>query len=181
MSPTAANTLRRALQHLADTQDGVPPPREPSHRAQEIYRRVTVNCESQKDIAQEFNVTPSRISKIVARVRRWLAQGALPSADPLTRIERRRLELALAKARHEGLYARALRDYDHQHANPTHTTTKTESKPVGWDQLSSESAGPPSPTETSPAPTPHSAGHPERVGTPHSDQSAIRNPQSEIS
>src|SRR5262249_26436537 len=59
-------------------------PRAPSPRDMEIFKRVTANCELQKDIAAELHLHPSRIPQILRRVRAYLsASPALTSHSEL--------------------------------------------------------------------------------------------------
>src|SRR5688500_12232637 len=86
----------------------------PSQRDQDIFRRVEVGCERQCAVAAELRLTPSRVSQIVARVRRWLASGAQGDPQTLATLERRRLERTLAMARQQAIYQRLMREADRQ-------------------------------------------------------------------
>jgi hypothetical protein len=81
----------------------------PSARNQEIFQRVVIHCEKQSDVAADFDITPSRVSHIVARVRQWLAEGGQGDPETLSHQQQQRLERSLARARHEAIYNLTLR------------------------------------------------------------------------
>ena len=126
---SAATTIQRAFSALQQPKRRRTP-RIPSQRDQEIFKRVAVDCQRQKQVAAELGLSPSSICKIVHRVRRWLAAGRLGDPQTLTALEHQRLERSLAQAREEALYERFLRAYDRQEAHPQQTTIRTETRGV---------------------------------------------------
>jgi len=125
---TVAATIQRA--HAALSQPARRrQPLAPSQRNQDIFKQVTVDCRRQTEVAAELGLSPSRICKIVHRVRRWLAAGRVGDPNLLSALEQRRLERSLAKSRHEAVFQRSIRNFDRQEASPTQVVVRTEAKP----------------------------------------------------
>jgi len=101
------------------------PPAVPSRRDQEIFKRVEIHCERQCVVAEDLKITPSRVSQIVGRVRRWLASGAEGETETMSALERRRLERSLAQARHQAIYELVMREAARQENQPHHKTVRT--------------------------------------------------------
>jgi hypothetical protein len=86
-----------------------PPPRTPSLRNQQIHAAVKIRGCRQIDVAAEFKITQSRVSRIVTQVEAWRAKA--PAAkDELKIGERRRHERWLASQRYQELYQRSLQE-----------------------------------------------------------------------
>ena len=133
-------TIQSAAAVLKQRKQGRPKSSVPSRRDQEIFKRVVVHCQRQYEVGADLKLTPSRVSQIVNRVRRWLAAGSQGDPETLAALERRRLELALAQARHEAIYERLIREADRQAAHPQQTTVRTEMKASGRRQPPGDSA-----------------------------------------
>src|SRR5690349_5184063 len=87
-----------------------PQPRTPSLRNQQIHAADKVHGCRQIDVVAEFNITQSRVSKIIAQVEAWRAK--VPAAsDQLKNGERRRHERWLASQRYQELYQRSLQEF----------------------------------------------------------------------
>jgi hypothetical protein len=98
----------------------------PSRRAQEIFRRVEVNCEKQCEVAADLKISPARVSQHVGRVRAWLAAGSPGDAATMAHFDQRRLERSLAKERHTLILQMAIRELRRLQDKDKHITTKVE-------------------------------------------------------
>src|SRR5687768_16939272 len=90
--------------------------RAPSQRDQAILVAYRVNGRTQADLAEQYDLSQSRISAIVRRVERWRAELVLVDEDELDNRQRRRLESWLERERLQGIYERSMRAYDTQPA-----------------------------------------------------------------
>jgi len=99
----------------------------PSPKAQEVFRRVVVNCEKQCDVAEDLKISSGRVSQHVRRVRQWLAAGS-PGDPETTAQQQQRLDRAVAKARHEAILAFAMSELRRLAAIHRHATTRIEEK-----------------------------------------------------
>jgi len=96
----------------------------PSARDLEIFNRSVVLGHNQCTIAMDYNLHQPRISRILARVRRWLAAGGSPS-DPAIRdqLAQQKLAKSLQKLRLKRVIERAT--YAMEYQQPSEVTTKS--------------------------------------------------------
>jgi hypothetical protein len=121
-------TLLRCTKASQEREAKKPATRPPSQRDQEIFKRIAVGGERQTAVAAELKLTKGRISQIVGRVRRWLAEGSPGDPELLSWRQRQRLERALALARQQAIYDEALRELARRQAHPQEIVTRTETK-----------------------------------------------------
>jgi hypothetical protein len=83
-----------------------------SQRDQEIYERVVVQRQPQRQVGLHFQISQQRVGKIVSRVARWLSQTAPYGLDEIPRPQRLYLVARTYKMKLEYYEARALRAFD---------------------------------------------------------------------
>src|SRR5262245_28769673 len=144
MYASTPSILAHAARDLAHRQQQ-PAPAAPSARSQQIFQRVVIHCQKQCDVAADLGVSPSRVSHIVARVRRWLAAGGQGDPETLSHLEQQRLERSLARARHEALYELSLRAATGgaSASRPARASRPRTTKPCRVGPARAASAGPP--------------------------------------
>jgi hypothetical protein len=125
MYPSSIATIQNAQRAVSNTKKRRVSAA-PSPRAQEIFRRVEVNCEKQCDVAGDLKISPGRVSQHVSRVRAWLGAGSPGDAQTMAHFDQQRLERSLAKDRHTLILQMAIRELRRLAENQKHITTKVE-------------------------------------------------------
>ena len=95
--------------------------RAPSARDQAIVLAYRTRGCSQEELAHDNRLSQRRISQIVQRVERWLADRHPAAENQLDHAQRQRLERELERERLQAIYSRSIRDYDRA---PTELKTK---------------------------------------------------------
>ena len=94
--------------------------RAPSARDQAILLAYRTRGCSQEELAEDNHLSQRRISQIIQRVERWLADRNPAAENQLDHQQRQRLERELERERLQAIYSRSIRDYDR---TPSELTT----------------------------------------------------------
>ena len=121
---------------VAQIHAGISPGRErpPSHRDLEIFHQHVVRHRKQRDIAAAFEIKQGQISRICAKVRRWLGRATAEQQGLPAGIEGLRSQLRTHEQQTAELLVQATASYQRSTENQVITKIKTRRRASGEEE-----------------------------------------------